>query len=49
MHDGLQDVLFWDNAFHVLDKLEGLLNIIILQVVNYKIKSSFWDHIDKRR
>ena len=49
VHDGLQDVLFWKNAFHVFDKSIGFINIVILEVIDNKVESGLGDHIDQGR
>jgi hypothetical protein len=45
VHNCLEDVLLGKNTVHVLDKLEGFVHLVILQVVNHKVKASLRDHI----
>ena len=47
MDDSLEDILFRNNTFHVLDQLESLLDIVILKVIDDKVKSSFRDNINQ--
>ena len=34
MNDGLEDVFFGENAFHVFDKLVGLVHFFVLEVID---------------
>ena len=34
VHDGLEDVFFWENTLHVFDKLVGLVHFFVLEVIN---------------
>lgn len=44
---GLEDVLFGEDTLHVFDQLVGLIDFVVVEVVNDQIKSGFGDHIDK--
>ena len=47
MHNSLEDVFFWENAFHVFDQLVGLVHFFVLEVIDDQIKTSFWNDIDQ--
>ena len=34
VHDGLEDVFFWENTLHVFDKLVGLVHFFVLEVID---------------
>ena len=37
VHDGLEDVFFGENTFHVFDKLVSLVHFFVLEVVDDQI------------
>ena len=47
VHHGLQDVFFWYNTLHVLDKVISLLCLIVLEVVYYEVEAGLRDHVNK--
>ena len=49
MDDSLEDVLLGDDALHVLDKVVGFGDLVVLEVVNYQVKSCFWDDFNEGR
>jgi hypothetical protein len=49
VHHCFEDVLLGEDAVHVLDKLERFVDLVILQIVNHKVKAGLWDHIKQRR
>jgi len=49
MDDGLQDILFGQDELHVLNQVEGLGDFVVLEVVNYQVKSCFWDDFNEGR
>ena len=49
MHNGLENVLLGKHTLHILDKLVGLIDLIILQVVNDQVETSLRDDINQRR
>jgi len=49
VHDRFEDVLFRDDAVHVLDQSISLINLVVLKIVDYQVKARLWDDIDKRR
>ena len=48
MDDSFEDVLLWQNALHILDKLVRLVYLIVLEVVDDQVESGLGDHIDQR-
>ena len=47
MNDRLQDVFLWQDALHVLDQSIGLIDFIILQIVNDQVETRLWDDINQ--
>jgi len=48
MDDSLQNILFGDHAFHILDQIISILGLIIFQVENYQVQSSLRNYIYQR-
>jgi len=48
VHHCFEDVLLGKDAVHVLDELERFVDLVILQIVNHKVKAGLWDHIQQR-
>ena len=46
--DSFEDVLLWQNALHILDKLVRLVYLIVLEVVDDQVESGLGDHINQR-
>ncbi len=49
MDYGLEDVLLRHDALHVLNKVVGLISLLVLQVVDDQVESSLRDHVYQRR
>ena len=49
VHNSLENVLLGKHTLHVLDELVGLIDLIILQVVNDQVETSLRDDINQRR
>lgn len=49
MHNGLQNVLFGYNALRVFDEVVSLFGLIILQIEDHKVESSFRNNVNKWR
>lgn len=48
MDDCLEDILFGDDAVHILDKLVGLVHFVVFQIVDDKVKSCLGNNVYKR-
>lgn len=49
MDNCLENVIFWYNTIHILDKVVSISGLIILKVVSNKIQTSLRNYIDKGR
>lgn len=49
VNDSLKNVLFRHDTVHVLDQIEGLVNFIVLQVINHQVQSGFRENVHQRR
>lgn len=49
MNYSFENVLLRYNTLHVFDELEGFLNIIVFEIIDYEIESCLWNHINQRR
>lgn len=47
MHNSFQNILFWNDTVHILDELVCFVHILVLQIVNDKIESGFWNNINQ--
>jgi hypothetical protein len=47
MNYSLEDIFLWYDTFHVLDKVIGLICLIVFQVVNDQVKSCFRNDVNK--
>ena len=48
MNNSFKDVLLWHDAFHVFDQTVCIICLIILEVVNNKVKSGLRNDINER-
>ena len=48
MHNSLEDVLLRKHTFHVLNQLVRLINVVIFEVVNDKVKSGLRNDFNER-
>ena len=46
---GFQDVLLGHDTFHIFNEVIRFSSLIIFQIVNNQINSSFWDNINEWR
>lgn len=49
MNHSLQNIFFRYYAFHIFDQIISICGLVVLEVVNNQVESSFWNHIDEWR
>jgi hypothetical protein len=49
MDYSLENIFFRNNTFHVLNKIVGFIDLIILKIVNDKVQSSFRNNVNQGR
>lgn len=49
MHNCFQDIFFWYYTLHVFDQVVCFVYIIVLEIIDYQVESSFVDNIYQGR
>lgn len=47
MNDSLQNIFFWNHTLHLLYKIECLLHLLVLKIVNDEIQSGLRNDINE--
>ena len=47
MDDSLQDIFLWDNTLHIFNKIVSIGSLIILEIINNQIESSFRNDVNE--
>jgi hypothetical protein len=47
--DSFENVFFGNDAVHILDQIEGLVDFIVFQVINHQVQSGFRENVNERR
>ena len=47
VHNSLQDVFLREHTLHILDKLVSFINIVVLEIVDDQIETSFWNNVNQ--
>ena len=47
MHDSLQDILLWHHTLKILDQIVGIIDLLVLEIVDDQVEPGLWNHINQ--